>query len=336
MKSRNYSMLFYLQQVHDQIKPQYAFGAVDEAGWRKWHSELQTKLIELLGGFPTEKSPLDSEVIERVECQYYFREKVVFESEPGVSIPAYLLIPKNLPKGKKSPALLCLHGHGRGKDDAASVAKDNVERQKYIRPLNYDYAHQFAVRGYITLAPDARCFGERADVNCGWMYTAGLLMGKILVGQRVWDAIRSIDYLQSRPEVDPNRIGCVGLSWGGTHTIYISAVDERIKVAVVSGYFSSFKDALIDRGECPCQYVPNILKYADLPDIVSLIAPRPLLIENGTRDPLYTLEIVQEEYKKVKRVYEVLGAIEKVDIDIFEGGHQFSGRKAFDWFDRWL
>ena len=97
-----------------------------------------------------------------------------------------------------------------------------------------------------------------------------------MVGMLVWDAIRSIDYLQTRPEVDKERIGCVGLSWGGTHTAYTAALDERIKSAVISGYFSSFKDMLIDRGCCPCQYIPNILKYADFPDTVSLIAPRPL------------------------------------------------------------
>ena len=128
----------------------------------------------------------------------------------------------------------------------------------------------------------------------------------------------------------------MGLSWGGTHTIYTRALDERIKAAVVSGYFSSFKDILIDRACCSCQYVPNILQYADLPDIVSLIAPRPLLIENGTRDPLYTLEVVKKEYPRVEKVYHLLEASDRVDIDFFEGSHQFSGKKAFDWFDRWL
>ena len=338
MRERNYSTLSYLLRVHDQIRPQYAFHATDETGWKEWHKGLRTKLSELLGGFPEEKCPLDAEILGRTEEEDYVREKLVFESEPGVSVPAYLLLPKDLPKGRKSPALLCLHGHGRGKDDAAGIARDDLDRQRFIRPLNYDYAHQFACKGYITLAPDSRCFGERAqdDMSCSWAFTSGLLLGKIMVGMRVWDAMRAVDYLLSRPEVDPERIGCVGLSWGGTHTIYTSALDDRIKVAVVSGYFSSFKDTLIDRGECPCQYVPNILKYADLPDIVALIAPRPLLIENGTRDPLYTLEVVKEEYKKLERVYEVLGVPERVDIDIFEGGHQFSGRKAFDWFDRWL
>lgn len=333
---RCFSTLKYLTSIHERIKPSMSFKASNVEEWRKWREGLKEKLIELLGGFPEEKYPLNAEVLERVDEEGYVREKVVYDSEPGVSIPAYVLIPKGL--AGRVRALLCLHGHGRGKDDVAGVAANNLQRQQYIRPLNYDYGAQFARRGYLVLAPDARCFGERVKdgMGCSWAFTSGLLMGKIMVGMRVWDAIRSIDYMQTRPEVDKDRIGCVGLSWGGTHTAYTSALDDRVKVAVISGYFSSFKDMLIDRECCSCQYIPNILKYADFPDIVSLIAPRPLLIENGARDPLYTLEVVKEEYAKVERVYRLLGEKNKVDIDIFDGGHMFSGRKAFDWFDRWL
>lgn len=335
---RNYSTLSYLRNVREGLKPALAFSAETIQEWRKWHNELRQKLTELLGGFPEEKCSPNAEVMEEVKTNGYVRQKVVFDTEPSVSVPAYVLIPEEKAQKGKMKALLCLHGHGRGKDDLCSIAKDDVERQRFIRPLNYDYAVQFVKRGYFVLAPDARCFGERgADgMTCTWAFTSGLLMGKILVGMRVWDAIRAIDYLQSRPEVDKDRIGCVGLSWGGTHTIYTSALDERVKVAVVSGYFSDFRDVLIERGCCPCQYVPNILKYADLPDIVSLIAPRPLLIENGKWDPLYTLEIVQREYRKVEKVYQLLGVPEKVDIDLFDGAHMFSGKKAFNWIEKWL
>ena len=80
-------------------------------------------------------------------------------SEAGVSVPAYLLIPEGIKEDRKACGLLCLHGHGRGKDDVCGIAKDDVARQQFIRPLNYDYAHQFAQTGYVVLAPDSRCFG---------------------------------------------------------------------------------------------------------------------------------------------------------------------------------
>lgn len=336
--AREFSTRAYFDRVYAELKPAYAFQEEDVDGWRRWKEGLSTKLVDLLGGFPSEPGPLNAETVDSVDEGAFVREKVVFESEPGASVPAYLLVPNAVTLGRPAPAVLCLHGHGRGKDDVVGLTSTLKERQQRIRSHNYDYARQFAERGYVVLAPDARVFGERAQdgMNCGWAMAAGLLLGKILVGMRVWDAKRSIDYLQSRPEVDPARIGCVGLSWGGTHTMYTAALDERIRVAVISGYFDSFKDMLIDAACCPCQYIPNLLRYAELTDIVSLIAPRPVLIENGLEDPLYTREVVQQEYRKVEGVYRLLDAPDRLDLDLFEGAHRFSGRKAFEWVDRWL
>jgi dienelactone hydrolase len=333
-----FSTRAYYDQVYAALTPAFAWRASTVDEWRTWRAGLTRQLTELLGGFPAERGPLNPRVVERVETARYVREKVIFDSEPGVAVPAYLLLPKGLPAGRPAPALLCLHGHGRGKDDVVGLAPTLKERQQRIRPYNYDYGHQFAERGYIVLAPDARQFGERAadGMSCTWAMTAGLLLGKVLVGLRVWDALRALDYLQTRPEVDPARLGCVGLSWGGTHTLYTSALDERIKVAIVSGYFDSFKDNLIDAGCCPCQYVPNLLRYAEMTDLIGLLAPRPLLIENGSEDPLYTEEVVRQEYPKVERVYALLDAADRLALDLFPGHHRFSGRLAFDWMERWL
>jgi dienelactone hydrolase len=335
---RTYSTLDYLRQVADATTPELAFSADDRAGWFVWRDALAHRLSILLGSFPRERVDLDAETVETVRCDGYVREKIVFESEPGVSVPAYLLIPDRRAGGPPGAALLCLHGHGRGKVDVAGVASTPVERQVRITSHNYDYAHQLAQRGYVVLAPDARAFGERAPggESCTWMMTAALLLGKTLVGMRVWDAMRAVDLLRSRPEVDPDRIGCVGLSWGGTHTIYTTALDPRIRVAVVSGYFSSFRDALIERGCCPCQYVPNILTVADLIDVVGLIAPRPLLLENGTEDSLYTTDVVAAEYQKLQRIYAVAGAEDRLALDMFPGGHRWNGALAYEWLDRWL
>ncbi|MCS7180457.1 MAG: dienelactone hydrolase family protein, partial [bacterium] len=203
---------------------------------------------------------------------------------------------------------------------------------------NYDYGHQFAEKGYVVLAPDGRCFGETTPYgeHCSWMFTAFLLIGKIMVGLRILDGIRALDYLQSREEIDRDRIGCIGLSWGGTFTLYLSAIDERIKAACISGYFDNFKDMLIERGCCPCQYIPDIYLYADIPDIAGLIAPRPLLIEYGENDPLYTYSEVMKALKKIKKIYKFLKASQNLHIDIFKGAHQFSGRKAFIFFEKYL
>jgi dienelactone hydrolase len=336
--ARSYSTLDYLHLIERGNEPELAFRADNREGWLRWREALTLRLSELLGRFPRERADLNPETIERVRCDGYLREKIVFESETGVSVPAYLLIPDGVSRDRPGRAVLCLHGHGRGKADVVGLAATPAERQVRITSANYDYAHQLARRGFVVLAPDARAFGERAPggETCTWMMTAALLLGKTLVGMRVWDAMRAVDYLRGRDEVDPDRIGCVGLSWGGTHTIYTAALDPRIKVAVVSGYFSSFRDALIDRPNCPCQYIPNILTVADLPDLVGLIAPRPLLVESGAEDPLYTPSVVLEEYRKLARLYEVAGVPDRVTLDVFRGAHRWSGEAAFPWLDRWL
>jgi len=329
-------MLEYLRDIESKILPTLSFKANTVEEWKEWRKALKEELIELLGGFPERKCPLNPEVLEVVEFDDYVMEKVIYDTEPNFSVPAYVLIPKN--KRGKLKAVFCLHGHGRGKVDVVGLAKDEIERQRYILPLNYDYGLQLVKRGFFVLAPDGRCFGElsKDGVTCDWGFKSSLLLGKTLVGLRVWDAIRSIDYLQSRPEVDPGKIACLGLSWGGTWTAYTSALDERVKVAVISGYFSTFRDMLIERSCCPCQYIPRILKYADFPDIVALIAPRPLLIEYGRRDPLYTYSFVVKAYEKLKRVYKLLGVEDRLDIDIFDGAHMFCGRKALPWLEKWL
>ncbi|MBW3622946.1 MAG: alpha/beta fold hydrolase [Armatimonadetes bacterium] len=302
--------------------------------WRSHAARLRVELTKLLGGFPARRGLLNLRMEEPERFDGYTRRYVVFDSEPGVSVPAYLYLP-DAPGMHR--AVLALHGHGRGKDDVAGVS-ENEPSWPNVAEHQYDYARRFAERGYVVLAPDARCFGERGrdGMDCGWAFKAALLMGQTLVGWRVWDAFRALDLLQSLPEVDPNRIACVGLSWGGTHTLYTAALDRRVKVAVVSGYFSTFKDVLIDKNSCACQYIPGILKLADLPELIALAAPRPLLIQNGTDDPLYTLEVVKAQFARVKRLYERLGAPEKVDLDLFEGGHRWNGAKAYEWVDRWL
>ncbi|MEM3694004.1 MAG: alpha/beta hydrolase family protein [Candidatus Bathyarchaeia archaeon] len=260
------SLIGYLRQLEEATEPQLAFKARSLEEWALWRDRLRTRLVELLF-LPKERVDLESEIVEAKDCESYIREKIFLKTEANFILPAYLLKPKI--SGEK-PAVLALHGHGRGKIDVVGIYDDEVEYQRFIAPLNYDYGLQLVRRGYIVLAPDGRAFGELASdgMNCTWLLTASMLFGRTVVGMRVWDAMRSLDYLETLPDVDPERIGCLGLSWGGTWTVYTSALDERIKAAIVSGYFSSFRDMLIERSCCPCQYVPGIRFYADFPDIV--------------------------------------------------------------------
>jgi dienelactone hydrolase len=314
---------------------------------KAWQRRFRDQIKNLLGPTPPEV-PLNPEIVEEVDMGHYVRRKVVYDSEAYASVPAYLLIPKGIKPGEKRPAILAAHGHGNGKIDICGVVSSD-EHRDLIKQLNYDYAHQFAVRGYVVIAPDWRGFGERACPpewvrptrdQCNVNYMAYGYQGYHLLALQVFDAMRTLDYLQSLPEVDPERIGCVGLSFGGTMTTYMAALEPRIKVACVSGYLSTIiGDAIGMRGLgnfCGAQYMPGLLKYGDIPDVGALIAPKPLVVEMGEKDSCFVIEDMKVAYNYVRRAYEVMGAADLITADIHPGEHMWSGRVAYDWFERYL
>ncbi len=163
-----------------------------------------------------------------------------------------------------------------------------------------------------------------------------LLCGKTLLGLRVWDVMRLIDYIKTRPEPMIDGLGCVGLSGGATITLFTAALDTRITCAVVSGYFNTFRDSIMAMDHCPCNYIPGIVKYAEMADIAGLIAPRPLLIETGRHDPIYPTEAAQRALDQLSPIYTAFEAQSKLAVDQFEGAHQWSGQKAYEWLDQHL
>jgi dienelactone hydrolase len=155
-----------------------------------------------------------------------------------------------------------------------------------------------------------------------------------------WDLMRLADYVETRPECDARRLGCAGLSGGGLQTLWFAALDERVQCAVVSGYLYGYKDSLLKLAtNCSCNYVPHLWKLADMGDLAALIAPRPLLVETGTRDALNGergAANVTEQLAITRQAYRLLGAPDRLAHDLFEGEHMWHGECALPWLDRWL
>lgn len=334
----------YLKSIRDKMVPELAFSAQNKQEFTKWRGKIKKKLIELLGIDFDERCLLNPQEIERIETENYIREKVVIESNPGCFTPIYVFVPK---KGKKPfPAVVAVHGHGWGMRNTAGIWDTEQERQD-IEQCNHDYGRQFAEKGYMVFAPDMIGFGLRreeedkklggANHSCRILSFHASIIGKTAIGLRVWDVMRVIDYAETREECNAKKkIGCVGLSGGGTVTLYSTALDERIKCGIVSGYFNTFEDSILAMHHCDCNYIPGIRKYAEMPDVASMIAPRALLIEAGTEDIIFPITAVKSAYDKLKKTYQLLNVEDHLDIDIQEGGHRFYGVKAFDWMNRWL
>lgn len=306
--------------------------------WRSWRRRSLRKLRRALGPLP-DRVPLSAEVTETHDEGDYLRLRVVYDSEQFASVPAWLLEPKGMTRGERRPAILCAHGHGAGRDDPAGLGPHSGKN---------DYARRLARRGYICLVPDWRGFGERKapaewlrsyNDACDMLYLGYGYLGFELLTLDLWDGMRGIDYLQSLPSVDGSRIGMIGLSFGGTMTTFLAAVDRRVRCAVISGYLSTIADALSDRGRvntCGSQFVRGLLTFGDIATAAGLIAPRPCLAEIGQKDRGFFPDDAKKSYAQVKRIYAAAGAKDKIAVDVHPGGHEFSGAKALDWLDRWL
>ena len=330
-----------LRQANEAAAPALGVDGVPVSDLPAWRKDLRARLWDVLGG-PGQSVEPTPRVVVRVEEDGYVRSLLHYQTEPGVTTSAWLLVPDGATAAGPRPGFLALHGHGRGKDDLLGLVPDaDPDAVAFIRRLHYDYAAQLVRRGYVVLVPDARGFGERAGPDgCHVPGLVSLYQGRSVAGQRLWDDLASLDLLASLPEVDSARLGCGGLSEGGRRTMFLAALDERVQVAVVSGYFTSLQ-VEIDRwdrlaGWDICNAVPGLLRWADLPDVAALIAPRHLVIENGRDDPLYSLEGVVTGYERAAATWQALGAADHVELDLFDGAHEWSGRRSYDHIDRVL
>ena len=290
-RTKNLSLGEYFLHRYQTTDRPLRFSARTPAELEAWRPEFVGRLRECMAPFP-EPVDLDPITVEVVDEGEYTREKVLYDSEDGMAVVANVLVPNDIGPDEQRPGVLACHGHGFGKEDVCGLAHGEHRRVASIEDHNYDYARQLALKGYVVVAPDWRGFGERKvggeiggkDI-CDALFDKGMLLGLNLLTLNVWDAMVSVGYLQSRPEVDSERIGCAGLSYGGTMTLFTTALDERIKCAVVSGYLNTFESFALSAGHfCGAQIPPGILQFGEASDVASSISPRPLLIEAGVKD----------------------------------------------------
>lgn len=343
---RNLSMGDYLARRYLRSARALTCTARTEEEWRTWREAFSHKLHALMEPWP-DPCPLDALTLERVPCDGYVRERILFRSEEDMCVPAYVLLPAADPPASSGryPGVVCQHGHGYGKDDVVGLTHGTLERWRVRRSLHYDYGPDLARRGYVVIAMDARGFGERAigypeggdEHGCNMVQVKAQLLGLNLLTLNVFDLMRCVEYLASRPEVDAGRIGCLGLSYGGTLTLFAAALDTRIKAAIVSGYLGTLYEQTFVRGDtCGSQIVPGLLHWGELSDVACLIAPRALLVESGTDDTLFGIDAAREAFDRVQRLYAVAGAADGIRHHIFSGGHRWDGAQAHTWLDRRL
>lgn len=337
----------YFKNRFDNVKQKFAFSAKNPDQYIQWKSELRSKLTEILGLDIMISCDLSAEKVEAVKENGYTREKIILQTEPDVFMPLYVLVPDGIKQGSRKPAVIAPHGHCAGGKRAIAGIGGTKILDEAIEQYNYDYGVQLVKKGFVVFCPDARGFGERREKyiqgdedskitssSCETLNDMAIPLGQCVTGMWTWDLMRLLDYVQARNEVDKDKIGCAGLSGGGLQTLWLSALDDRIKCIVISGYFYGYKEALLEHQCCSCNYVPHLWEMVDIGDVGALIAPRPLLIETGDQDGLNGhsgLDNVTAQVDIVRKAMSLFGKEENIYHHIFTGGHRWNGEKAVPW-----
>jgi dienelactone hydrolase len=365
----------FVQKQADRSPLSLSFLRPEFKSLKPWQGRARKKLFELLSYAPPPVAP-QPQSISRTDRGDYIEEYLTFQTTADLRVPAYLLTPKNakLP----APGIVALHSHDGlylwGKEKVVEGTADEHPYLTEFKRRRYGgkgIAAELARQGYVVIAIDMFYWGERRmlldndpvayrerpramteqeitafnqrssqneQLVARSLFTAGVSWPGIVL----WDDIRTLDYLASRPEVDKRRLGCVGLSVGGWRSFLLAALDERIKAAVAVGWMTSLgaqiKQHIINTIGFSF-YINGLYRYFDLPDLAALIAPRAMLVINGSQDRLFALEGVKAAFDKIASCYAKAGARERQHCSLYDAPHEFNlamQAEAWKWIRRWM
>lgn len=322
------------------IEPECSYSVGDDIS--AFQAVAREKLAELLGIKEIEKNVVSGDIAieyDRFADDLGAREiKFYFESEKDVFVPCYLFIPES---ERPLPLMVALHGHSTGAHTAMGRKKYSID-EGAIREQKCDFAKQSVKNGYATLSVEQRAFGERGGNEngscCSQAAMQALLLGRTLLGDRVWDTRCAIDKTLENfgSLIDEQRIICLGYSGGGTVATYLSALDNRFYGSVIVSAISRFCDSIGAVPHCACNYVPKIAEHFDMGELCQLIAPRNLLIVSGDEDKIFPASGAIICVEKASLAYEAYSAKEKISHIITRGGHRFYPDEVCEYIDRIL
>ncbi|MBI1877874.1 MAG: acetylxylan esterase [Chloroflexi bacterium] len=326
----------HLRRQMQMHPPRLAFSATTHEAWQAWWQQLRQKLYELLAPWP-EPVPLAPQVVSTVDAGDHWREEIILSSHANVEIPCFLLRPKQV--NSPSPTILALHGHGHGKSDTVGLTPTMA---------NQDYGLQMVQAGYVVFTFDFFPFGARRETEhnamgvdyeypCNSTLIRTLLWGYNLLTLNLFDAFRALDYLETRSEVDAQRIGVMGCSYGGTTSMYTAILDRRIKAVVLSCSLGEYYGHGVELDElCGSQVVPGILQWAEMGDVAGLLAPLPLLSESAHHDNCFPWPYTEPTLERLRQIYRLAGAEDSLITNIYDRDHRYYGQGVIEFWRRYL
>ncbi|MCL6511183.1 MAG: prolyl oligopeptidase family serine peptidase [Anaerolineae bacterium] len=365
----------FVTAIADHHPPALSFLNPQFTDLAAWRAAAREQALALLRYAPP-RVPLDPHMIEVVDKGDYVREKVTFASAPWSRVPAYVLVPKGLVR--PAPGIVALHDHGgyyvHGKEKLVETERESSHLIAY-RESGYGgraFAGALARRGHVVIVIDAFYWGERRldlqqmpdelvkemqrraqfktgvpGVNEIYSHLEEPMMRHLLAAGTTWMGIlshddrASVDYLLSRPEVDPERIGCLGLSMGGMRTNWLFGTDPRVKAAVAVGWMTDWRELIAGHvgRHSFAQYVPGLTGQLELSDVAAMGMPGALMVQQCAQDALFPLDGMQKTCDRLAALYAKAGLSERFACRFYDAPHQFNvemQEEAFGWLERWL
>ena len=345
MKKSKFSPDIFMEGIYSCIPRKPYENAKDADDVFEIGREIRAKTKELLG---IDRIPAKPEKIEIVpegkvlEYPEYTLQRYSAEICKGLNMLFYILFPKNT---KAAPGVVALCGHGYGVRQILKIKKNGKKKRfDYFDNYQKNFGAELAKRGCVVIAPELFGFGEarlRKDLkkpfyisSCDELSHHLLPYGLTVASMRVYQALVCAEILSGFDNVDKNKISCMGISGGGLTALYASVIEEKFSKTVISGYVNTFRSSILSLWHCPDNYIPRILEIGEIYDFASSVAPRELLIESGRKDKLFPIEASEKAHEKIKKVYSLAAASDKLHIDVFDGKHSVSGRKSFEFLSK--
>jgi dienelactone hydrolase len=307
----------------------------------EWQARFRRKL-ESLRSPVRDRGPLQVETLQTTEVEGHTQLLLRVTVSDCSSLIAYLLVPNRVAAGERRPGLIALHGHCRHGID--SICGVRVEESDPDNDIRHAYALHAVREGYVVVAPalwgwpgrDGHLDLVGGRDRCNVAQMAAGMYGINMMDLHVQDCQAALDLLASRPEVDAGRIGCLGNSTGGRMTMWLTVFDERIRACVPSGSMNTFRERSLKLSSCGIQYPFSLLRYGDVPEVFSLIAPRPMQLQAGEGDGLITPEDRDNMEAQVRNAYRLLEAEANYEYVLHGEGHLLKWEKAAPFLARHL
>ena len=317
------------------ITPSMAYKCESIEEWKKTARE---KLSELLGMDKFTKVPPEVDIEYTEQKDGFTETRFTFQSEAGYRVPCHLLIPDEV---EKPPVMICLQGHSNGMHISLGTPKFEGDEVS-ISGGDRDFCVRAVKEGYASIAMEQRNFGElsvfESKPRCQRPAMNALLIGRTTIGERVWDTSRLIDVLETgfSDKVDVHNICCMGNSGGGTATAYIAALEDRVVLAMPSCAMATFKDSIVSIEHCVCNYVPNIVNYFDMGDLIAMSYPKFYIQVSGKEDNIFPISAAEEAFEKGKSAYKKEGREDRCTLIKGNGGHRFYADDAWPFVHKYI